>query len=351
MFDELLASNLSAPICITWEVTGVCNLRCRHCLSSAGERVNGELSLKEAKELIDELAEMQVFYVNVGGGEPFCRPDLFDIIAHAVRRDLPLQISTNGTLIDPELVGRLSDLPYLYLQVSLDGATRRVNDAIRGAGSYDLALRGMRLLAHEGLEFIINCVVTRENFDELPALYILAGTLGATLRVSRLRPTGRGEGAWTSLHPSRSQYVRLHAWLREHPDVLTGDSFFFLSAVGEPVKGLGMCGAGRLTCGITPEGDVFPCSFLIGEHFFAGNVRETPFARIWRESEVFQELRRLSAVGCHECDDPTQCRGGCLAAKYSYHGSLNARDPECVLPLRTEESADCYESEYSLGTA
>ena len=350
MRHSLFTTELAAPICLTWEVTRACNLHCRHCLSSSGGSAGDELSLAEAKQLIDELAGMQVFYVNVGGGEPFCRPDLFRILEHALQRDLPLQISTNGTLITPELARRLAELPYLYLQVSLDGASARVNDAIRGDGCYDRALRGMRLLANEGLEFVVNCVVTSLNCEELTELRELALSLGATLRVSRLRPTGRAERRWDSLRPSPKQYVALYQWLRKHVDVLTGDSFFFLSALGEPVKGLGVCGAGRVTCGITPEGDVFPCSFLVAEPFRAGNVRETPFRTIWRESRVLRDLRSNPVVTCEECRDPTECHGGCLAAKYHSLGSLQGRDPECVLAITTEELPNRYGSQRSIST-
>jgi radical SAM protein with 4Fe4S-binding SPASM domain len=195
----------------------------------------------------------------------------------------------------------------------------------------------MRLLADKGLHFVVNCVVTRLNCGELPRLRQLARSFGATLRVSRLRPTGRAEHGWDSLRPSPAQYVTLYRWLRKHSDVLTGDSFFFLSALGEPIEGLGVCGAGRVTCGITPEGDVFPCSFLVAQPFRAGNVRETSFQEIWRESRVLRELRRDPVVTCQECHDMTRCRGGCLAAKYHGVGSLYGRDPECVLAVKSEE--------------
>ena len=74
--------------------------------------------------------------------------------------------------------------------------------------------------------------------------------------------------------------------------MLTGDSFFHLAAYGEPLPGLNLCGAGRVVCLIDPVGDVYACPFAIHDAFLAGNVRSAGgFATVWRESELFLELR------------------------------------------------------------
>ena len=81
---DQLKSGLDAPICITWELTYACNLECVHCLSSSGRRDPRELSTAEAKQVLDELRDLQVFYINIGGGEPMIRRDFFEIVDHAV---------------------------------------------------------------------------------------------------------------------------------------------------------------------------------------------------------------------------------------------------------------------------
>jgi mycofactocin biosynthetic radical S-adenosylmethionine protein MftC len=72
----------------------------------------------------------------------------------------------------------------------------------------------------------------------------IAADYGAQLRITRLRPSGRGASVWDELHPTATQQRELYEWLIERPDVLTGDSFFHLSALGEPLPGLNLCGAG-----------------------------------------------------------------------------------------------------------
>src|SRR5215217_3745398 len=74
---------LDAPICLTWELTYACNLSCVHCLSSSGRRDPRELNTAEARNVIDELERMQVFYVNIGGGEPTVRKDFWELVEYA----------------------------------------------------------------------------------------------------------------------------------------------------------------------------------------------------------------------------------------------------------------------------
>ena len=102
----------------------------------------------------------------------------------------------------------------------------------------------------------------------------MADSYGAQLRLTRLRPSGRAVDAWDALHPTAAQQRTLYHWLLERPGVLTGDSFFHLSALGEPLDGLNLCGAGRVVCLIDPVGDVYACPFVIDRQFLAGNVRD-----------------------------------------------------------------------------
>ena len=162
----------------------------------------------------------------------------------------------------------------------------------------------------------------------------LLGRYGAQLRITRLRPSGRGADVWDDLHPTAAQQRSLYMWLLEHgEEVLTGDSFFHLSAYGEALPGLNLCGAGRVVCLIDPVGDVYACPFAIHEEFLAGNVREPRgFEGVWRESELFTELRRPQSGGaCESCGHYDACRGGCMAAKFFTGLPLDGPDPECAL--------------------
>ncbi len=333
---EHLTHGLAAPICLTWELTYACNLACVHCLSASGRRDPRELSTAECRAVVDELARMQVFYVNIGGGEPTARRDFWGLIDYAVAQRVGVKFSTNGLRITPDRARRLAGGDLVDVQISLDGATAEVNDAVRGPGSYHTALRAMRNLADAGCrQFKISIVVTRHNVSQLEELKALADGFGAQLRITRLRPSGRGVDSWDELHPTAEQQRELHRWLVAHGDVLTGDSFFHLGALGDPLPGLNLCGAGRVVCLIDPVGDVYACPFAIHSQFLAGNVRSPGgFAAVWRDSELFADLRRPRSRGaCASCGQYDACRGGCMAAKFFTGLPLDGPDPECVRGL------------------
>ncbi|MCX4530888.1 mycofactocin radical SAM maturase [Streptomyces sp. NBC_01669] len=325
---------LTSPICLTWELTYACNLACVHCLSSSGRRDPRELDTAECRAVIDELQRMQVFYVNIGGGEPTVRADFFDLVDYAVDHQVGVKFSTNGVRITPERARRLASGDYVDVQISLDGATAEVNDAVRGRGSYATALRAMDNLAAAGFgEFKVNVVMTRHNICQLDEFASLADYYGAQLRLTRMRPSGRGADTWEELHPRPDDQLRLYDWLVAHGEkVLTGDSFFHLNALGETsLPGLNLCGAGRVVCLIDPVGDVYACPFAIHEQFLAGNVRDGGFAAVWRESELFGRLRAPQSGGaCASCSAYDACQGGCMAAKFFTGLPLDGPDPECV---------------------
>ncbi len=334
MLADHLQAGLSSPICLTWELTYACNLQCIHCLSASGRRDPRELDTAAALALVGEFAEMRIFYINIGGGEPLMRRDFFSIVDRAVQRGVGVKFSTNGSLLGPEEAARIAGMDYVDVQISLDGLTAGVNDAVRGEGSFQRARRAMGHLVDAGVEgFKISVVATRHNIGQLPGYLLLASEMGAQLRVTRLRPSGRGIESWHRLRPDQAQQRFLHGWLADHPEVLTGDSFFHLSALGEALPGLGMCGAGKTVCLIDPVGDVYACPFAIHENFLAGSVTDPGgFAAIWSESPLFAELRRAQPAGaCAPCSAFGTCRSGCMAVKFFTGQPLDGPDPECVL--------------------
>jgi mycofactocin biosynthetic radical S-adenosylmethionine protein MftC len=322
---------LDAPICLTWELTYACNLACVHCLSSSGRRDPRELSTQECMAVIDELERMQVFYVNIGGGEPTVRKDFWELVEYATAHHVGVKFSTNGSRIDARRAAWLRGNDYVDVQISLDGATPEVNDAVRGPGSYDTAIRALEHLTGTGCK--LSVVITRENVAQLDDFKAIADRYGAQLRLTRLRPSGRGADVWDTLHPTAEQQRIVYDWLLAHGEqVLTGDSFFHLAAYGSPLPGLNLCGAGRVVCLIDPIGDVYACPFAIHETFLAGNVRDDGFAHVWRESALFRELREPQAAGaCGSCGMYDACRGGCMAAKFFTGLPLAGPDPECVM--------------------
>ena len=353
MSYEVFRQGLESPICLTWELTYGCNLRCKHCLSSSDVVRDGELTTAQAKGLIDEFSKMKVFYINVGGGEPMSRPDFRELMDYALDSGIGVKFSTNGTLLDDDSidwVARRNDR--LDLQISIDGATAETSDPIRGNGSFLRATRAMERMQAKGVSFKINASVTRDNFHELDALYALAIGYGAELRLTRLRPSGRGKDVWESLRPTAAQNRVLYDWLTAHPDVLTGDSFFHLSAYGKMLDGLNMCGAGRIVCCVDPLGEVYACPFVLDDSFSGGNVLKEGFENVWKHSKLFAHLREWQVGGtCQTCNAYEACHGGCMAVKHFTGVPLDAPDPDCIFDTTRDDRAPARKQRVSLPVA
>lgn len=337
MGNRFVEMGLSAPVNVTWEVTYACNLSCIHCLSDSGPARRGELTTTQCQSLIDALAAAKVFQLNIGGGEPFVRPDFLDLMDYTHEKGIVTCISTNGTLITEEIAARL-DHPLVYIQVSLDGGSPRSNDAIRGQGTYDAVVRALAHLKKRKIEVSINTVLTRRSFPELDRLARLAADTGAKFRVSRFRPSGRGKKSWAALNIDKEQMLAFSDWLAEHLNVSTGDSFFSVSSEARRSLGLNMCGACKLTCCVSPAGDLYPCAFLQEDEFCAGRLPAANFQDLWHNSPVFQSFRQLEIKSCESCFRFDMCHGGCPAIAYHTQRKLGVPDPGCLMNCVTVKS-------------
>jgi mycofactocin radical SAM maturase len=295
------------------------------------DRCGRELDLAACRALIDELDRMDVFQINFGGGEPFMREDFLDILRYAHEKGITTCVSTNGTMLDEALARSLTEMDLLYLQVSLDGARPDTNDPIRGRGTFAGITRGIELLlAHRFPHLSTNTVVTARNFEEIGEIYELGRRYGVKTRLSRFRPSGNGKKEWDGFRLDRSQLEALSRFLCAHKDIVTGDSFFSITAGERRGLGLNMCGAARMTCSLSPDGDVYPCAFLHDEFFRAGNVTREPLESIWRSAPVFHMLRYIRRESCEICSRFGLCHGGCPAVAYFLTRSLHDPDPECM---------------------
>ena len=249
---------------------------------------------------------MQVFYVNIGGGEPTVRPRLLG--SRRLRHRPPCRREVLHQRHQHHRRGGRGGWRPATTSTSRSRSTARPRTSttrVRGPGSY----------AHGAASDGAPCRGGVRRLQGLgggdPATTPASSTrsrrsptgISAQLRLTRLRPSGRGADVWDELHPTAAQQRALYDWLLAHGErVLTGDSFFHLAGYGESLPGLNLCGAGRVVCLIDPVGDVYACPFAIHDAFLAGNVRDVGgFARVWRSSELFAELRRPSGGACTSC--------------------------------------------------
>jgi radical SAM protein with 4Fe4S-binding SPASM domain len=355
--------SLYAPFLIVWDFTHKCNLNCKHCYSNSGVVLEEELSTKEALDVVDQLADAGVTALAFSGGEPLSRKDFFKVAGHAVKRGLYVSVATNGTLLTRENVKKLKQTGVHYVEVSIDGATAGTHDAFRGVpGAFEKAVKGIRNAVEEDLCACIATTATKGNLAEFPAIIDLAEEIGAErFTYFNFIPTGRGKSLYDQdLAPEEKEQLMLYLLnrmskgckttiLTTAPQLArvalqcqgpsgTGEvtmSMAHMQTAKVSRKAIpladfiGGCGAGRLYCSLSPQGDVHPCVFL---HINVGNLKIEKFSDVWLSSKLFNELRdRENLKGaCGKCTYKYTC-GGCRARASAYYEDVQASDPGCLL--------------------
>ena len=347
-----------APFLVVWDITHMCNLKCRHCYQDAQKALPDELTTDEAKRLIDELSDAGIVAIAFSGGEPLMRKDFFEIAAYAHARDLYVALASNGTMITPAVAKKLREAGVDYVEISIDGRDAASHDTMRGIeGAFNRSVEGIRNCVAEGMYSCIATTVTQDNYDQIDDIHMLAKDLGVKrMMCFNFIPTGRGlDMAAHDISPcQREDLLRLILGKDvggSVPEVLSTAPQFARVALegngngcvpvghfhaGNGLDGrtraladfIGGCGAGRLYCSIEPDGNVQPCVFLPVP---VGNVREKPFLDIWHGAQVLDRLRDRSSLSghCSVCENKLVC-GGCRARAWAYFGSLDAPDPGCI---------------------
>jgi len=353
--------SIYAPFLVVWDFTHKCNLSCKHCYSNSGVTRETELTTEEALEVVNQLADFGVIALAFSGGEPLSRKDFFEVASHAAKRGLYVSVATNGTLLTKENVKKLKQAKINYVEVSIDGATAETHDSFRGVPSaFDKAVAGLKNCVEADLCACIATTATKSNLAEMPGILDLAEEIGAErFTYFNFIPTGRGKEHYDQdLSPEEREKLMLYLLDRMSKGykvtILTtapqlarvalqcqgpGDEATMSMAHMQTVKVskkavpladfIGGCGAGRLYCSLSPQGDVHPCVFL---PITVGNLKKEKFGDVWLNSELFNALRNRDNLkgACGKCDYKYIC-GGCRARANAYKKDIMASDVGCIL--------------------
>jgi radical SAM protein with 4Fe4S-binding SPASM domain len=318
---------------VAWETTAACNLSCRYCRACATPSPEpDELSLIEARAFLDSIAPLQPMLI-LSGGEPLLRPDIFQIIRHAVSLHLRVSLASNGTLISSQIANEIAASGVARVSISLDGASAGMHDQSRGPGTFRAALNGMENLRGK-VDFQINFTVTKNNYSEVSNIFDLAERVGArALHSFFLVPTGRGQEE-DQISPERQEELLLQIdrerGQRGIEVQVTCAPQYARLAKPEKGRGRGGCLAGKNFVFVSRKGDVYPCGYF---PLLVGNVRDRNFIDIWENSPELQALREGKLEGkCGRCSFARIC-GGCRARAYARTGNYLESDPSCCLEV------------------
>ncbi len=345
---------------VVWNVGQRCNLKCVHCYSHSHNReYSGELSTAEGKDLIEDLARFGSPVILFSGGEPLLRKDLLDLGLLATDLGLRAVISTNGTLITPQMAGDLKRIGLSYVGVSLDGM-KETNDRFRGvSGAFEAALNGIRNCQNAGIKVGLRFTINRRNAADISQIFDLIETENIPrICFYHLVYAGRGSALIREdLNAAETRRVvdliidrtrDLHR-RGKAVEVLTVDNhadgpYLYLRMKGEssPRAGevlelLRMNGGNSSGIGIgcvSWDGQVHADQFW--RHYAFGNVRQRPFSEIWGDlsDPVMEKLKKKKKYvkgRCASCRWLEVCAGNFRVRAEAATGDLWAPDPACYL--------------------
>lgn len=322
------------PLSVHVDLTMACNERCVHCYRVIEDRP--ELSTGELKSLLADLARAGALYLTFSGGEIFLRPDLFELIAEAKRLRFDVRLKTNALLLTAARARRLRELGVRQVDVSIYSVDPAVHDAVtRIPGSLARSLRAIRLLGDAGVRVKLACPLMRDTVGGYRAIRALATELGVACGIDPMI-TARNDGDRSTL-PLRIRRDQLARVLHEG----AADLGPLPSCAPEARTDLDdvACGAGHNAAYVSAYGDVTPC---VAMPVVCGNVRETPFGEIWRDSQRMREVRAIRVRDLHTCAGCaasvfcTRCPGQALIEDGDLYGPSTAA---CEHALATAEVA------------
>lgn len=346
---------------VVWNLTRTCNLKCVHCYTaSEARKYPDELSTAQAMAVLDDLAEFKVPAVLFSGGEPLVRPDVFELAAYARSLGLHVVLSTNGTLITPQIAQKLYELQFAYVGISLDSARPEVHDEFRGMpGAFNRTMAGFRHCVQVGQKVGLRLTLTRQTCHDLDEIFDFIQDEGINRACFyHLCPAGRGsELAALRPHESRAAMdtiIRRTQQLNEgdrRVEILTVDNhcdgaYLYLKMLDEDhpraAQVLAMLhwnGGARYSSGVGIAnidflGNVHADQFSMYRTF--GNVKDRKFSEMWQDTTdpIMAGLKdRLALLKgrCATCRFKSICGGGLRARAELSLGDPWAEDPGCYL--------------------
>ena len=345
---------------VVWNVTRRCNLKCVHCYAHAKDSDGpDELSTAEGRALIDDLAGFGVPVLLFSGGEPLVRQDLPELAAYAVEKGMRAVISTNGTLITPQVARTLKQIGLSYVGISLDGM-EAINDKFRGvSGAFSKALSGIRNCRAAGIKVGLRFTINRFNVGEIPAIFdLLEAEDVPRVCFYHLVYAGRGSELVNDdlTHDQTRAAVDLiidrtkDLFDRGLPkEVLTVDNhadgpYLYLRLLEEdPERAREVLellkmnegnNSGRGIGCVSWDGEVYADQFW--RHTSFGNVRRRPFSQIWSEPSdpllaKLKEKKKHVVGRCADCRWLDVCGGNFRVRAEAVTGNVWAPDPACYL--------------------
>ncbi len=334
LIDQPRENQISAPLKISMNLTKKCNLRCIQCFSSSGELQAPELTTKDIYKLFDDMQKNGTFYICLGGGEPFTREDLFDILKYGKKKQLAVSIVTNGLLLNEKVLKKLNTLDVDYLWVSFEGLKEN-HEKLRGPGTFDRTIKALEMIKkyYKG-RTALRMSINKYNIKECADLLKIAEKYHIDLiRFTPLLSFGRAKDK--DLVINQDQYIEFLNIMKNlkskkvtivYPNQPNNKLWIGTNGFG--------CHCGKEAIWLDEVGTISPCIFW-GEKYNIGNIKKDSYMDLWEKSLKCSCIKGNPI--CENCKLYPVCRGGCRARSLDLYGNLDEVDPLCPLKNNKKE--------------
>ena len=308
-----------------FEVTLRCNARCEHCGSSCGDIIQkDEITKEEIENVLYDLAtrgkrDPRNIMINITGGEPLVRKDLFEIMAYANNLGYPWGMTTNGMLIDKNVVKKMVDTNMYSISISIDGLKDTHEKFRRVPNSFNKIINGIKLMQKEPSIKVIQVTtcVNKKNIDELEELYKLFLDLGIkNWRIMEVDPIGRARDNKEILLDSdeEKRMIRfIYEKKKENKMEITYGCGHYLGPIRDRfVRELPyLCYTGFYIGSVLSNGDIYVCPDVQRRpELVQGNIRKDSFTDVWENKfKIFRKMNRTCNEKCKKCEEWKICQG------------------------------------------
>ncbi|WP_297435361.1 radical SAM protein [Thermococcus sp.] len=342
----------------TFEVTGRCNLYCKHCANAewnSPERIKSELRLEEIKRLISEMDALGMQDITISGGEPFVRKDLFEILELLEDSNIAVRtIITNGTLLNEVILENLKNYHVKGITLSLDGISEKSHELLRGRGTLKKTLHALSLLDEYGFKIGISTVLLRQSLSELIDMYRFLSNYKNVNEWSINIPvrTGRFIQYYPKFEPDFEEcltvikkLIKMHLSERKINNLFISEFYDDRLLRVRKIKGLHPGDSPCLShlpysLYIKPDGDVHSCQPLsvFPEYSKLGNVRTSKLQEMIKRAmstKLPYTVKVRDLKECVSCRYLPICGGGCRANAIRYLTDPYGRDPTSCENVKT----------------
>ncbi len=320
-------------------ITNRCNLRCKHCVFSAGDFLANELKDEEILNLIKKISKREIICLDFSGGEPLLHPSLFKFINYAYQQGIKsISVATNATLIDEKIAKQFklyqNNSDRFNLRISLDGSNAEICEWLRGKGNFQAVIRGLNTIKKFNIRpREINMVIHQKNINDIENVVKLAQNYNPYYMVILpLIISGRAKtikGYMITPELWRQTILNCRKISKKYGVEIFSDSpTSCLLSSNIDLKKPKPCMCGYQFIGISPVGKILPCPIV---NLSIGNIRKDDIFKLWIRSPILNDIREIKNLKgkCLNCKYKIVCRGGCRGLAYALLNNYNLPDPLC----------------------